>query len=151
MERKQQIHDARGQQARRQPASSINDMLPAEILAPMLAGARARGIVDAYDMLGIGAILLSQSGRVLHASERACHMLRDVASVTSEHLVGATSEANAVIESLIGASLAGADEATSILTDADSGRRINLRVVSVPQAAGDSVQLLKSVVAVSEV
>ncbi len=129
----------------------VREHLPAEILAPMLAGARARGIADAYEMLGVGAVLLSDSGRVLHASDRACQLMRDMVSVTSDHLVGTNAEANAIIESLIGACLAGADGAAATVSEPESGRRISLRIVNVPQGQGDCVQLLKSVMAVSEI
>ena len=131
-------------------ARPLRETLPPEILAPLLAGARARGIADAYEMMGVGAVLLGHSGRVLHASERASRLLQDVASIVSEHLVGAAAETNAQIESLIGRWLAGEGEAATVLQSAVSGRRISLRVVDVPEVQGESVQLLKAVIGVQE-
>jgi hypothetical protein len=132
-------------------ARPVRETLPPEILAPLLAGARARGIADAYEMMGAGAVLLGHSGRVLHASERASRLLQDVASVVSEHLVGATTDANGQIESLIGRWLAGQGDASTVLEGAVLGQRISLRLVDVPQVQGESVQLLRAVIAVQEV
>ena len=46
---------------------------PAARLAPVLEGARARGVLDAFDMTGQAAILLGRAGEVLQvgASARA--------------------------------------------------------------------------------
>lgn len=125
--------------------------IPIDCLRPMLAGARARGIVDGFEMMGYGVALLGDSGKVLHASDRACALLRSLASVTSDHLVGESDEVNGAIEGLIGALLAGAGEASAILADPALGRRVRLRLVQFPQTPDAPDPLLKGVLAISEV
>ncbi len=131
------------------PAAPV-DMVPAGFIAPMLAGARARGIVDAYEMMALGTILLDESGRVLHTSERAKSMMQGMISIVSEHMVGATAAANSVIEALIARGLSGSEiKRESAVLESLQGKRLSLSAVPVPEAPELAVQLLKSVVVLS--
>lgn len=42
-----------------------------DLVRPLLAGARARGVADACDILGIAAVLLNGRGKVLHIGASA--------------------------------------------------------------------------------
>ena len=44
-------------------------------LAPLLAGARARGVADGFEWLGLAAILLDDRGEVLHVNPRAVDLM----------------------------------------------------------------------------
>ena len=41
------------------------------VLGPVLAGARARGVADAFELMDIAAVLVDGAGSVLHAGGRA--------------------------------------------------------------------------------
>ena len=129
----------------------VEDMVPEDFLAPLMAGARARGIADAYEMMGLGAILLDASGKVLHASQRAQTMMQGAISIVSEHMAGASPGLNKIIETVIAAGLAENGEAApmAVIVTA-SGKRIGLRALQVPVAPEHSVQLMKAVAILSE-
>jgi hypothetical protein len=44
-------------------------------LAPLLAGARARGVADGLEWLGLAAVLLDDRGEVLHANAGAIELM----------------------------------------------------------------------------
>jgi len=44
-------------------------------LAPLLAGARARGVADGFEWLGLAAVLLDDRGEVLHANSGAIELM----------------------------------------------------------------------------
>ena len=44
-------------------------------LAPLLAGARARGVADGLEWLGLAAVLLDDRGEVLHVNSGAIELL----------------------------------------------------------------------------
>jgi hypothetical protein len=44
-------------------------------LAPLLAGARARGVADGLEWLGLAAVLLDDRGEVLHANSGAIELM----------------------------------------------------------------------------
>lgn len=117
----------------------------ADALAPLIAGARARGIADAFEMLGEGAILLDFSGSVLHVSEVAKPMLGCALSVTGGHVVALARKASDPLQRLIEAGLA--DNAPRVIEEdllcAEEGMRQRVRMVRAP--AGDAYQLLASV------
>ena len=46
-------------------------------LAPLLAGARARGVADGLELIGAAAALLDEQGEVLHLNARALSLLGD--------------------------------------------------------------------------
>ncbi|MDP2357051.1 MAG: hypothetical protein Q8M31_13465 [Beijerinckiaceae bacterium] len=114
-------------------------------LGPVIAGARARGIADALEMLGEGAILLDFSGAVLHVGPRAKPMLGCALAVTGDHVVALSRKATAPLQNLIQAGLA-ADAPRALEEDllcAQEGMRQRVRILRVP--AGGDYQLLASV------
>ncbi len=132
-------------------AHSLREHLPSEILAPMLAGARARGIADAYEMMGLGVILLNDSGRVLHLSARARILMEGTIDIVSEHMVAATPEANSAIGRLIAAGIAGEqNQQDGIVLESEAKRRVCVRAIPVPGHETSEFQLLKAVVVLSD-
>ncbi|MFN3892917.1 MAG: hypothetical protein ACK4MV_21175 [Beijerinckiaceae bacterium] len=123
-----------------QPATSSPDTL-----APILAGARARGIADAFEMIGEGAILLDFSGSVLHVGQMAKPMLGCGLAVTGGHVVALSRKSADSLQRLIEAGLA--DSAPRVLEEdllcAEEGMRQRVRLFRAP--SGDAYQILASV------
>jgi hypothetical protein len=117
-----------------------------EVLAPIIAGARARGIADAFQMLGEAAILLDFSGYVLHVGEGAEPLLGCALSITSNH-VTPTSRKNAdQLQALLEAGLSecGPARLEMDLMCAEEGMRQRVRLYHVDNSS-DSRQLLSAV------
>jgi hypothetical protein len=117
-----------------------------EVLAPIIAGARARGIADAFQMLGEAAILLDFSGYVLHVGEGAEPLLGCALSITSNH-VTPTSRKNAdQLQALLEAGLSecGPARLEMDLMCAEEGMRQRVRLYHVDNSS-DSRQLLCAV------
>lgn len=114
-------------------------------LAPLLEGARARGVADALEMAGQAAILLGRAGHVLHAGESAKPLLGEGLRLANGRLHLNFSHR---FERLLETALKG-DESQSgegiILPIPDGGE---MRVRILPFAGGKSnpAQLLKAIV-----
>ena len=76
-----------------------------ELLGPMLAGAQARGVADAFELLGIGAALIDPVGRVLHMSSLGRRAAAGWLRVIEDHLVADRTEDNSSLQQLIGAAI----------------------------------------------
>jgi hypothetical protein len=135
---------AHGAEPRRAEMSRSGTSSP-DTLAPVIAGARARGIADAFEMIGEGAVLLDFSGSVLHVGPLAKPLLGCALAVTGGHVVAASRKAGEPLRRLLEAGLA--DDAPRVvevdLLCAEEGMRQRVRMVRAP--AGDAYQLLASV------
>jgi hypothetical protein len=117
---------------------------PVDAMAPVIAGARARGIADAFEMLGEGAILLDFSGSVLHVGMAAKPMLGCGLAIAGGHVVATSRKGAKALQRLLEAGLA--EDAPRIL-EADilcteEGMRQRVRMVRAP---ADAYQLLAAV------
>jgi hypothetical protein len=115
-------------------------------LAPLLAGARARGVADAFEMIGEAAILLDFSGAVLHVSALAKPMLGCAVSIAGGHVVALSHKAADPLERLIERGLS--DHPAPAVFEADlrcaeKGMRQRVRLVKAP--SGDACQLLAAI------
>lgn len=130
-----------------QPRDEVSSAAKASpsTLGPVVAGARARGVADAFEMLGEGAILLDFSGSVLHVGPLARPMLGSALAVTGNHVVALSRMASAPLQNLIQAGLASnAPRVLEVdLICAQEGMRQRVRVIRAP-TDGD-YQLLASV------
>ncbi len=131
----EQTRDADGPSATLSPST----------LGPVIAGARARGIADALEMMGEGAILLDFSGTVLHVGPLAKPMLGCALAIMGDHVVALSSRASKPLQELIQASLANAAPFVfeADLLCAQVGMRQRVRILRPP--AGGDFQLLASV------
>jgi hypothetical protein len=93
----------------------------AEVLAPIVAGARARGVADAFEMARIAAVLVDGTGAILHVGKLAEPLLGRELNVVSRHLVADSAKANRALERLIAAAVAGEGDLPAILVER-SGR-----------------------------
>lgn len=72
------------------------------VLKPIIAGARARGVADGLEMLGVGAVLIDATGQVLHIGGRGRRMLGGWARLVNDHLVAERDCDNGCVQDLIG-------------------------------------------------
>ncbi len=66
--------------------------------APMRAGMRARAIADACETLGLAAVLIDGTGRVLHVGASAAAVLGGDLDIAAGHLVGASQHINHAVQ-----------------------------------------------------
>lgn len=125
-------------------ADAASAALSAATLAPLIAGARARGIADAMEMMGEGAILLDFAGTVLNVGPLAKPMLGCALAVMGNHVVALASKASRPLQEMIEGSLAegGPRVLEADLVCAQVGMRQRVRAVRAP---GGDCQLLATV------
>ena len=120
---------------------------PAMRLAPVLEGARARGVADAFAMAGQAAILLGGAGEVLHACADARALLGAGLRLKNGRLVagdeGDHGLARRLADVLEGES---AVCAPGITLAAAGGGIMRVRVLSFAGGNANPAQLLKAVV-----
>ena len=126
-----------------------------ELFGPLIAGARARGVADAFDLMGVAAVLIDATGRVLHASGRAHRALSPIVRITEGHLVGIDAGANDALQRLIAGAVS--DEPTAQveqgirLYDCEGRVRLFIRAMRFGGGNADGTQLLRSVLVVNEI
>jgi hypothetical protein len=119
-------------------------------LEPLLEGARARGIADAFEMIGQAAMLVDAEGCVLHVNDAAIPFMGATIAVTKRHIVGGEDGATELLQATIASALAG--KAAELIFDSKGLRErsvavaMHVRVLPVPGAAGNSNQLVKAIV-----
>ena len=117
--------------------------LPAEIVRPVLEGARARGMADAFELMGKHAIFFDGSGNVLHVARSAEALFDGHLRLAGRQLVATGPDGNRVLQSILGAALDG--RAVEAELPAESGQGA-LRLVGLPgPRAAQACQLLRAV------
>jgi hypothetical protein len=117
-------------------------------LEPLLAGARARGMADAFDLLGMAAVFVDEDGLALHVSARVDRLVGRELTISPQGRLRAVDLASdAALQATIDRALAGrGDEKAPIVLASGEGRpALSLRVVTV-NAGNESAQLLRAVV-----
>lgn len=132
------------------PPGSASGLSDLGALAPVIAGARARGLADAFELMGTAAILLSEFGSVLHVGASANTFLGDAVSVASSHLVAETAKANRDLEYLI-AAISGMRDLHPVVIPRQDAPAIEIRAIRLADAANDPMQLLKAILVLREV
>jgi hypothetical protein len=124
--------------------------LPAEYLPPLLAGARARGMADAFDLMGKAAILVGEMGMTLHVNQAAQAKLGAALAVVSRHLIGANSAANSALQALIAAAVTGRTHPPISLARGEGRSDLTIEALPIAGAANDPNQVLKAIVVISD-
>lgn len=129
----------------------IADLGDIGALAPIIAGARARGLADAFELMGTAAILLSGVGSVLHVGASARAFLDGAISIASGHLVAETAKANRDLERLIAGAVSGLADLQPVVVPRRDATAIEIEAVRLVDAAKDPMQLLKAILVLREV
>ena len=121
-------------------------------LAPMLEGARARGVADAFELAGQAVILLGGAGDVLHAGESAKPLLGEGLRVTNGRLTLKDSQ-NRGFDSLLESVLVGDEPppGAGITLAAPGGGEMRLRLLPFSAGKANPAQLLKALVLLDRV
>ena len=146
------IHAGVREKKRRQiaPEAEAQPLTP-QSLRPLIEGARARGVADAFEMVGQGAILLDATGTVLHAGAAALQLMGQDLSVQSGHLVAQTATANQAIQDLVAALLdTGARTETIVISRSDGLSSLKIRGYAFASENHSPYQLLSAVLLIDE-
>ena len=135
-------------------AARVDSAPPAGVaFGPVLAGARARGMADAFELLGVAATFIDECGFALHINDHARRLLGPQLWIDDGRLRAADPEMdealNAAIESALVAD-ASDRSATSIAFASDSRGALMVRVLPIIAESEDRFQLLKAVVIIEK-
>ena len=115
-------------------------------LSALLNGARARGVADALNLLGIAAVLVDADGAVLHVNAEAAAFMGSTLGICAGQLVASTYAGNAALQRAIDQVLrCGGTQSVGISADT-GGAATLVHVLGAPEAADDATQLLKAVI-----
>ena len=115
-------------------------------LAALLAGARARGVADTLDMLGLAAILIDSDGAALHVTTPAAAFMGPNLGIVARQLVAGSYSANASLQRALDLVLSrGGAESVEVSAELD-GADVVLHVLGLPAAADQTEQLLKAMI-----
>ena len=115
-------------------------------LAPLLAGARARGVADGLEWLGLAAVLLDDRGEVLHANAGAVELMEGELYLEADRLRARDAQADQALNVVISeALLSGAQGNHSLSIESGQGA-LNLRMSTINALDDDPFQLLRLVV-----
>jgi hypothetical protein len=125
---------------------------PAWPLAPLLAGARARGVADAFEFLGLAAILLDERGEVLHLSAGAIEAMRDELFRDSGRLRARDKLADLRLRIAISSALRDGETGELVLPTRDGDEELTLRIAPIGGGLGEEAcQLLRVIVVIDRV
>ena len=116
-------------------------------LAPLLEGARARGVADAFELCGQPAILLGGAGDVLHVGPSAQALLGEGLTLRAGRLVPREQGAGrfrARLEAALAGGCRGVAEPLTLA--AAGGGAMRVRILPFEGGKGNLAQLLKAVI-----
>ena len=122
-------------------------------LAPLLAGARARGIADAFELLGVAAAFIDESGFALHINDRARRVLGPQLWVDDGRLRAADLDLDEALSAAIESALtsgAPTRAATDISFASELRGAVAVKVLPIAAEAHDPFQLLRAVIIIEE-
>jgi hypothetical protein len=112
-------------------------------LAPLLAGARARGVADGLELIGAAAALLDEQGEVLHVNARALRLMGEGLFVADQRLRARDRAADETLATAIGSTLRYG--VASRVAVGDGEGVLGVRIVPVATEGDESFQLLRAV------
>ena len=115
-------------------------------LAPLLAGARARGVADGLEWLGLAAVMLDDRGEVLHVNAGAVELMGEDVFLRAGRLQMRDPGAHRALDDAIATAMY--ERASSIVsTSLGSGQGgLDVRVAPFGALDDDPYQLLRLVV-----
>jgi hypothetical protein len=114
-------------------------------LAPLLAGARARGVADGFEWLGLAAILFDDRGEALHVNPRAVDLMGEEMFLIAGRLRARDAVADAALGAAIRRALAGGASSRVSISLGDGRGRVCARVAAMESVDDDPFQLLRGV------
>jgi hypothetical protein len=114
-------------------------------LAPLLAGARARGVADGLELIGAAAALLDEQGEVLHLNARAQDLLGEQLIVVGGRLRARDRALDLTLTAAIDSTLRRQVASRVALGDEASADGLGVRIVPVTAEADEPFQLLRAV------
>jgi hypothetical protein len=114
-------------------------------LAPLLAGARARGVADGLELIGAAAALLDEQGEVLHLNARALSLLGDHLVLAGGRLRARDRALDRTLTAAIDSTLRHQVASRVALGDEASADGLGVRIMPVTAEADESFQLLRAV------
>jgi hypothetical protein len=114
-------------------------------LAPLLAGARARGVADGFEWLGLAAILLDDRGEVLHVNPRAVDLMGEDLFLSSGRLRARDAEIDGALGVAIRRALRGGASSRLAIPLASGQGTVGARIASIDSLEDDPFQLLRAV------
>jgi len=125
---------------------------PAYPLAPLLAGARARGVADAFEWLGIAAVLLDERGEVLHLSAGAVESMQEDLFRDAGLLRARDHLADVRLRVAISAALREGESVDLVLPTRGGREELALRIAPIGGGMGDDAcQLLRVIIVIDRV
>jgi hypothetical protein len=114
-------------------------------LAPLLAGARARGVADGFEWLGLAAILLDDRGEVLHVNRRAVDLMGEDLFLSSGRLRARDAEIDGELGVAIGRALGGGASSRITIPSKSGQGAVGARIAAMDSLEEDPFQLLRAV------
>ena len=113
-------------------------------LEPVVAGARARGMADAFELLGVGAIFLDDDGGALHVGEAARALLGPELAIADGRLRARSDDRDHALSLAVDRAVTFGMR-SRIEFDATEGEAFTIEILPIPAAEGERFQLLKAV------
>jgi hypothetical protein len=114
-------------------------------LAPLLAGARARGVADGFEWLGLAAILLDDRGEVLHVNPRAVDLMGEDLFLSSGRLRARDAEIDGALGVAIHRALGGGTSSRLAIPLKSGDGTVGARIAAIDSLDDDPFQLLRAV------
>jgi len=114
-------------------------------LAPLLAGARARGVADGFEWLGLAAILLDDRGEVLHVNPRAVDLMGEDLFLSSGRLRARDAEIDGALGVAIHRALGGGSSSRLAIPLKSGQGTVGARIAAMESLDDDPFQLLRAV------
>jgi PAS domain-containing protein len=128
----------------------VSDDFDCMPIAPLLAGARARGLAEAFEMLGVAAILIAADGDVLFANSEAQALFGPDLKLVGERLTTGDDVSQRALRRMMDAALRGPRRSGEMLVQRAGQPALRLRATPVASADADPYQLLKAVILIDQ-
>ncbi|MGO4869061.1 MAG: hypothetical protein ACLPGW_00370 [Roseiarcus sp.] len=114
-------------------------------LAPLLAGARARGVADGLELIGAAAALLDEQGEVLHLNARATRLMGEGLFLADQRLRARDRAADELLGAAIRSTLRYGVASRVAVGDSPGEGDFGVRIVPVASQDEGPFQLLRAV------
>jgi hypothetical protein len=114
-------------------------------LAPLLAGARARGVADGFEWLGLAAILFGERGEVLHVNSRAIELMGDDIYLDAGRLAARNGEIDGKLRFAVRRALEGGAHSRITIPLGPGQGTVGARIAAMDRPDDDPFQLLRAV------